>query len=168
MMKGIFMRHTFIHAEIAALALWVLFRPNALAQEFEIDSSNIVTLITSTDSFIDHPRWDPTGQKIAWTLEYIIDPYPTELWVADLTNPGNEVRLVQDSEEVRDAPIAWSPNGQFILYTTLKLQADPLGDRSTIGRASSTTPDSVEDDFLRPSDLGSKMTAMMFAPRPLL
>lgn len=142
-------RRIFVSLLLAVTALVV--SRTIPAEQYEIDPNNIVTVINTTD-FIAQPRWDPSGQILAWLQLPALADDAFELWVSDLTKPGNEVLLVQDTELIRNSPIAWSPNGQFILYTHRKLQADPLLDRPSLGRASALTPDTVTDDFLRPSD----------------
>ncbi|MAF13386.1 MAG: hypothetical protein CMI53_00630 [Parcubacteria group bacterium] len=140
-------------AGIATIAIVTLLLSNAQAEDYAMDEGNKIQLL-NVSLWLDQPSWDPTGQTLAWLQQESSGAWVFELWISDLTNPGNEVRFVQATEEIRNSPIAWSPNSQFILYTTKALQTNPLLDRPSIGRASAITPDTFDNGFIRPDDFG--------------
>jgi len=90
-------------------------------------ASKSLTQITGGDFDDAAPAWSPDGKRLAFASNRTLpDPdanYNTDIWVvdADNTDKGAHLTKISSSSGTDESP-AWSPDGQFIAFTT---QLDP-------------------------------------------
>ena len=83
-------------------------------------SSGATRQVTSGDYDDSEPAWSADSQRIVFVSNRTDKPDTnrnTDLWIVDVTKEDNDP-LQLTSAETADASPSWSPDGQFIVYTS--------------------------------------------------
>jgi len=86
-------------------------------------ATKTTTQITSGDFDAGSPAWSPDGTKVAFVANRTENPdgnSNTDLWVVDASNTDKGANLLQiTTNPGSDSSPAWSPDGEWIAFTTL-------------------------------------------------
>jgi Tol biopolymer transport system component len=92
-----------------------------------IEGGEVSELATGME-YVFYPCWSPDGKQIAFmSREFGLDAKPFNIFVMPAEG-GKPQRLTSASDEVTEAQIAWSPDGEYLAYQTLdnKIQLLPV------------------------------------------